>query len=131
MTHDYQRHGTTTLFAALDVAAGRVQHRCLPRHRHQEYLRFLQQIDREISSDLALHLIVDNYATHKHPKVERWLAPHPRFHMHFTPTSCSWVNLLRQREQHLLEIALIHRRGAAAPAYAPPFPIGMNPQVPE
>jgi len=92
MTHDYKRHGTTTLFAALNVATGEVIGQCMRRHRHQEWLRFLRAIDRAVSKRLALHLIADNYATHKHPKVKAWLARHRRFHMHFTPTSASWLN---------------------------------------
>jgi transposase len=93
MTHDYKRHGTTTLFAALDVATGTVIGQCMKRHRHQEFLRFLRTIDRNTPSRLALHLVVDNYATHKHAKVREWLRKHPRFHLHFTPTSASWINL--------------------------------------
>ena len=92
MTHDYKRHGTTTLFAALNVATGEVIGQCMKRHRHQEWLRFLRAIDRSVPKPLDLHLIADNYATHKHPKVKAWLARHPRFHMHFTPTSASWLN---------------------------------------
>lgn len=92
MTHDYKRHGTTTLFAALDVATGRVIGQCMKRHRHQEWLRFLRAIDRSTPKTLELHLIADNYATHKHPTVKAWLKRHPRFHMHFTPTSASWLN---------------------------------------
>jgi transposase len=92
MTHDYKRHGTTTLFAALDTATGKVIGQCMARHRHQEWLRFLRRIDAETPKRLAVHLIADNYATHKHPKVKAWLARHPRFHMHFTPTSASWLN---------------------------------------
>jgi transposase len=91
-THDYKRHGTTTLFAALDVATGKVIGQCMPRHRHQEWLKFLRAIDRATPQALDLHLIADNYATHKHPTVKAWLAKHPRFHMHFTPTSASWLN---------------------------------------
>ena len=89
MTHDYQRHGTTTLFAALDVATGRVLRDCMPQHRHQEFLKFLRQVEREVPTELAIHVILDNYATHKHPTVQRWLARHPRVHFHFTPTSAS------------------------------------------
>jgi transposase len=96
MTHDYKRNGTTTLFAALNVLMGTVISACMPRHRHQEYLKFLKQIDRETPAGLDLHLIVDNYATHKHPAVQRWLARHPRFHIHFTPTSSSWLNLVER-----------------------------------
>jgi transposase len=92
MTHDYKRHGTTTLFAALDVATGQVIGQCMKRHRHQEWLRFLRTIDRNTPKALDLHLVADNYATHKHPTVKAWLAKHPRFHMHFTPTSASWLN---------------------------------------
>jgi transposase len=92
MTHDYKRHGTTTLFAALDVLAGRVIGQCMARHRHQEFIRFLNKINRETPGGRELHLIVDNYATHKHPKVRAWLERHPRFHFHFTPTSASWLN---------------------------------------
>src|SRR6202158_2540092 len=91
-THDYKRHGTTTLFAALDVATGKVIGQCMKRHRHQEWLKFLRAIDRATPKALDLHLIADNYATHKHPTVKAWLAKHPRFHMHFTPTSASWLN---------------------------------------
>ena len=96
MTHDYKRHGTTTLFAALNVLEGTVIAKCMSRHRHQEYLRFLRLIDRETPKDLDVHLIVDNYATHKHQKVKAWLAKHPRFHAHFTPTSSSWLNLVER-----------------------------------
>ncbi|MCW6512410.1 IS630 family transposase [Lichenifustis flavocetrariae] len=96
MTHDYKRHGTTTLFAALNVLNGTVIGRCLPRHRHQEFLRFLETIDEQTEAALDLHLIVDNYATHKHPEVMAWLERHPRFHLHFTPTSSSWLNLIER-----------------------------------
>jgi transposase len=92
MTHDYKRNGTTTLFAALDVATGRVMGECMPRHRHQEFLRFLRAIYRNTPKHLDLHLIVDNYATHKHAKVKAWLARHKCVHLHFTPTSASWLN---------------------------------------
>jgi transposase len=92
MTHDYKRHGTTTLFAALNVLDGKVIGQCMSRHRHQEFIRFLNRIDRETPPEFALHLIVDNYVTHKHAKVRAWLARHPRFHFHFTPTSASWLN---------------------------------------
>jgi transposase len=93
MTHDYKRHGTTTLFAALDIANGTVIGECLPRHRAAEFLRFLKRIDRETPAHLDLHLILDNYSTHKTPAVKRWLTRHPRVTLHFTPTSCSWLNL--------------------------------------
>ena len=92
MTHDYKRNGTTTLFAALNVLDGTVIGQCMDRHRHQEFLRFLRKIDRETPKNIALHVIADNYATHKHPAVRTWLLLHPRFHMHFTPTSASWLN---------------------------------------
>src|ERR687883_579619 len=92
MTHDYKRHGTTTLFAALNVLEGKVIGQCMARHRHQEFIRFLNRINHETPAGRELHLIVDNYATHKHPKVRAWLARHPRFHFHFTPTSASWLN---------------------------------------
>jgi len=92
VTHDYRRHGTTTLFAALDTAKGTVLTQCRKRHRHQEYLDFLRQIDKNVPVDLEVHVIVDNYATHKHPRVKRWLAARPRFHVHFTPTYASWLN---------------------------------------
>jgi transposase len=91
-THDYERHGTTTLFAALDVAAGKVIGHCQPRHRHQEFLRFLERVDTATDSGLAVHLILDNYGTHKHPEVQKWFADHLRYHIHFTPTSASWLN---------------------------------------
>ena len=94
ITHDYKRNGTTTLFAAIEMAAGRVISTCMEKHRHQEWIKFLKLIDKETPSDLDLHLIVDNYATHKHEKVKTWLKRHPRFHMHFTPTSSSWLNVI-------------------------------------
>jgi len=96
MTHDYKRNGTTTLFAAIEMAEGRVIASCMPRHRHQEWIKFLNQIDRETPQDLDLHLIADNYSTHKHPKVKAWLKRHPRFHMHFIPTSSSWLNVIER-----------------------------------
>jgi transposase len=96
LTHDYKRNGTTTLFAAIEVAEGKVIAECMPQHRHQEWLKFLKKIDRETPANLDLHLIVDNYATHKHPNVQQWLKRHKRFHMHFTPTSSSWLNLIER-----------------------------------
>jgi len=96
LTHDYKRNGTTTLFAALDVADGIVIEACMSRHRHQEWIKFLEKIDACTEPNAELHLVADNYATHKHPKVLRWLARHPRFHMHFTPTSSSWLNLVER-----------------------------------
>ncbi|MEK7730616.1 MAG: IS630 family transposase, partial [Planctomycetota bacterium] len=96
MTHDYKRNGTTTLFAALSMLDGKVIGDCMPRHRHQEFIRFLKKIDVETPSELDLHIIVDNYATHKHPRVKSWLLRHPRFHLHFIPTSSSWVNMVER-----------------------------------
>lgn len=96
MTHDYKRHGTTTLFAALNTLDGSVIGTCMDRHRHNEWLKFLRLIDASVSEELDIHLIVDNYATHKHLKVRRWLERHPRFHVHFTPTSSSWLNMVER-----------------------------------
>ncbi len=109
MTHDYKRNGTTTLFAALDVLTGSVIGQCLPRHRHIEFLKFLRIIDREVPKGLQIHLILDNYATHKHPNVKKWLAKHPRFHLHFTPTSSSWLNMVERWFGKLTDKAI--RRG--------------------
>jgi transposase len=95
-THDYYRHGTITLFAALNYLDGKIISRTEPRHTHVEWLRFLKQLDRETPKDLDLHLIIDNYATHKHANVKAWLARHPRFHIHFTPTGSSWLNLIER-----------------------------------
>src|SRR6266536_1045523 len=92
VTHDYTRHGTTTLFAALDIVTGHVLTACKRRHRHQEYLAFLQRVDDNVPRKLDIHLVVDNYATHKHPRVKRWLAARPRYHVHYTPTYASWLN---------------------------------------
>lgn len=92
VTHDYVRHGTTTLFAALDIATGNVLTQCKRRHRHQEFLQFLRHIDENVPDDLDIHLVLDNYATHKHPKVKTWLAKRPRYHVHYTPTYSSWLN---------------------------------------
>jgi transposase len=96
MTHDYKRNGTTTLFAAIELAEGRIIAECMPRHRHQEWLKFLKRIDAETPAEMDLHLIVDNYATHKHPKVQSWLKRHKRFHVHFIPTSSSWLNVIER-----------------------------------
>lgn len=109
MTHDYKRNGTTTLFAALNVLDGQVIAQCQRRHRHTEWLKFLRQIDRETPKDKTLHLIADNYATHKHPKVQKWLVKHPRFNMHFTPTSASWLNMVERFFRDISENRL--RRG--------------------
>jgi DDE superfamily endonuclease len=92
MTHDYKRHGTTTLFAAFDILEGNVIGRCMQRHRHQEFIRFLNAVEREVPAGKTVHAILDNYATHKHPKVIEWLGRHPRWTFHFTPTSASWLN---------------------------------------
>jgi transposase len=104
MTHDYKRNGTTTLFAALDILEGKVIGRYMQRHRHQEFIRFLDAVERQVPADKALHVVLDNYPTHKHPKVRSWLARHPRVTFHFTPTSCSsnavegwFARLTRQR----------------------------------
>jgi len=109
MTHDYKRNGTTTLFAALNVLDGKVIGECLPRHRHIEFLRFLRRVDREVSKGLQIHMILDNYATHKHEQVELRLSKHPRFHLHFTPTSSSWLNLVERWFRDLDDKAI--RRG--------------------
>ncbi len=110
MTHDYKRHGTTTLFAALDVKTGLVIGECQPRHRAKEFIRFLKRIDRCVQRHLNVHLVLDNYATHKTPAVTAWLAKHPRFKLHFTPTSASWLNLV---ERFFAEITTKRiRRGA-------------------
>ncbi len=95
MTHDYKRHGTTTLFAALDVLDGKVVGRCMQRHRHQEFIRFLNAVEKTVPATKAMHVILDNYAAHKHPKVIAWLARHPRVTFHFTPTSASWLNAVK------------------------------------
>jgi transposase len=109
MTHDYKRHGTTTLFAALNVLTGVVIGRCLARHRNTEFLKFLRVIDREVPKGLQIHMICDNYGTHKHANVKEWLAKHPRFHLHFTPTSSSWLNMVERWFRNLTDKAL--RRG--------------------
>src|SRR5829696_1631727 len=116
MTHDYKRHGTTTLFAALNVLDGTVLGRCMQRHRHQEFIRFLNALEAAVPAGKLVHVILDNYAAHKHPKVIAWLGRNPRFTFHFTPTSCSWlnaVNLLRDADQ--------------APPEARRLPIGRRP----
>lgn len=110
MTHDYKRNGTTTLFASLRMIDGKVIGDCIPRHRHQELIRFLKKIDSETTPDLDLHLIVYNYATHKHPRVKSWLRRHTRFHLHFTPTSSSWLNLVELWFRELTDKRL--RRGS-------------------
>lgn len=110
MTHDYKRHGTTTLFAALNFLDGTVIGECMPRHRHQEYLKFLRKLDREVPGGLELHLIVDNYSPHKHDAVTAWLEKHPRFHIHYIPTSSSWLNLVERWFRELTQKRL--RRGS-------------------
>lgn len=108
-THDYKRHGTTTLFAALHIVEGRVIGQCYPRHRHQEFLKFLRRLDGEFPGEVTLHLILDNYGTHGHERVRRWLAKHPRFVLHFIPTSASWLNLIERWFAELSQKAV--RRG--------------------
>jgi len=110
MTHDYKRNGTTTLFAALDVATGKVFGQCLPKHRHEEFLIFLRTIDRNVPKGLQVHLILDNYQTHKHPETVKWLSKHKRFHLHFTPTSSSWLNLVERFFRELTDKNI--RRGS-------------------
>ena len=110
MTHDYKRHGTTTLFAALNVLEGTVIGECMSRHRHQEFLKFLRKLDRETPSDLTLHLILDNYSAHKHDAVGRWLNRHRRFQLHYTPTSSSWLNLVERWFREITEKRI--RRGS-------------------
>jgi transposase/DNA-binding transcriptional ArsR family regulator len=106
-THDYYRHGTVTLFAALNYLNGKILAQSAPRHRHQEWLKFLKHLDSETPAELDLHLILDNYATHKHPKVKAWLAKHPRFKLHFTPTSASWMNLVERFFRDLAQDAIL------------------------
>lgn len=124
MTHDYKRNGTTTLFAAIEMVHGEVIATCMPRHRHQEWIKFLRQIDAETPEELDLHLIADNYATHKHPKVKAWLKRHKRFHMHFIPTSSSWLNVIERFFRDLTDKRLrrgvfrsVHQLIAAIKAY--------------
>jgi hypothetical protein len=117
LTHDYKRHGTTTLFAALDVLEGKVIGRCMQRHRHQEFIRFLNAIEAEIPVGKIIHVVLDNYATHKHPKVRAWLVRHPRFVFHFTPKSRSWLNAVETLFSRLTRRRL--KRGVFRPA--PPY----------
>ena len=112
MTHDYKRNGTTTLFAALSMIDGKVIGDCMPRHRHQEFIRFLRKIDAETAPEFNLHLIIDNYATHKHPRVQSWLRRHPRFHLHFIPTSSSWLNMVERWFREITDKRI--RRGSFA-----------------
>ncbi len=115
ITHDYKRNGTSTLFAALNTLTGKVLSMCAQRHRHQEWLRFLQMIDRETPANLDIHVIADNYGTHKHARVKKWLQRHPRFHMHFTPTSSSWLNMV---ERFFRDITTKRIRRGAFPSVA-------------
>jgi len=124
MTHDYERHGTTTLFAALNVATGHIEHDCLPRHRRDEFLKFMTQLERRVTKGLSIHVILDNYATHKTPEVEAWLRRHPRVHFHFTPTSASWLNLVERffselttRQLRRLAVTSVHELEAAIDQY--------------
>lgn len=110
MTHDYKRNGTTTLFAAIETASGKVHARCEQRHTHKEWLRFLKQLDRDTDKTLDMHVILDNYATHKQPNVLAWLSNHPRIHLHFTPTSSSWLNVIERWFRDLTDKQI--RRGA-------------------
>jgi transposase len=110
MTHDYKRHGTTTLFAALDCFSGKVIGQCSRRHRHQEFLAFMRHVDEHTDPELEIHVILDNYGTHKHPAVRRWLKRHPRFHFHFVPTGCSWLNLVERFFRDLTDKRI--RRGS-------------------
>jgi len=110
VTHDYKRHGTTTLFAALNVLNGAVLAACKPRHRHQEFLAFLRKIDKAVPAQLDVHCIVDNYATHSHPKIKAWLASRPRWHMHFIPTYSSWLNQVERFFSLITDKAI--RRGS-------------------
>ena len=115
MTHDYKRNGISTLFAALNVLSGKVIAACMPRHRHMEWLKFLKIIDKETSKDRELRQIVDNYGTHEHWKVIEWLEAHPRFHIRFTPTSASWLNMVERFFREITDKAI--RRGRFASAY--------------
>jgi len=109
MTHDYKRNGTTTLFAALDVLTGKVIGQCMPKHTNAEFLKFLRTIDRRVPKGPQIHMICDNYGTHNHDNVQAWLTKHPRFHLHFTPTSSSWLNMVERWFRELTDKAI--RRG--------------------
>ena len=119
VSHGYVRHGTTTLFAALDIATGEVSAQCKRRHRHQDYLAFLRHIDQSVPEDLDIHLVVDNYATHKHAKVKAWLARRPRYHVHYTPTYASWLNQVERWFGIITQHAI--RRGSLARLCAIPL----------
>ncbi len=137
MTHDYKRNGTTTLFAALDVLHGKIIGRCMQRHRHQEFIRFLNAIEAEIPAGKIIHVILDNYGPHKHPKTRAWLARHPRFVFHYTPTSASWLNAVEGFFAKLGKRPSISRPPSTAssgkptmtpnPSYGPPIPIRSSP----
>ncbi len=118
MTHDYKRNGTTTLFAALNVLTGNVIGTCMPGHRHVEFLKFLNTIDQQVPQGLAVHMILDNYATHKHANVKKWLAKHPRFHLHFIHAS-SWLNLVERWFRELTDKALRRGSSAASTTWSP------------
>ena len=124
ITHDYKRHGTTTLFAALNVGTGDVQHECRPHHTQRDFLAFMTRVERDVPQGLSVHVILDNYATHKTPDVETWLRRHPRVHFHFTPTSASWLNLvellfneLSRRQLHRLAVNSVNELVAAITSY--------------
>jgi len=124
MTHDYERHGTTTLFAALNVATGEIHHDCFPRHRRREFLQFMTQVEATVEPGLSIHVILDNYGTHTTPEVTQWLRRHPRVHFHFTPTSASWLNLVERffselttRELRRLSVTSVRDLEAAIDAY--------------
>ena len=121
LTHDYKRHGTTTLFAALDVLTGTVIGECHGRHRHQEFLKFLRRLHRAFPREIALHIILDNYGTHKHPTVRKWLRAHPRFTLHFTPTSASWLNLVESWFSQLTRQRLAVASSVACRNWSPPL----------
>jgi DDE superfamily endonuclease len=120
-THDYIRYGTTSLFAALDIATGKVIGSCHRRHRHQEFLRFLQHIEATIPADQQVHLVMDNYGTHKVAKVQRWFVKHPNYHVHFTPTSASWLNQVERSLPNSLRNGSAAALSAACANWSKPF----------
>jgi transposase len=132
VTHDDRRHGTTTLFAALDLLDGAVLTQCRPRHRHQEVLSFLRTIEKAVPADLEIHIVRANYATHKHPKVKAWLAARPRCHLHFVPTYSSWLNLVERFFAHLSEgdPARLVRLGARPDGQDRPLRHPLQPNLP-
>jgi transposase len=115
-THDYRRYGTTTLFAALNVLDGTVIGHCSPRQRHQEFLKFLKKLDETVVNGQQLHLVLDNYGTHKHPAVKAWLAERPNYHLHFTPTSSSWLNLVERFFSEITQRRIRHGTFSSVPA---------------